>query len=96
LLTLNDLFVFYLAFGHLSEFLLSFLLFVDICSCGGVDNALIKGEIANIRLICPLWVGLIMRGCQQVASRVESWTDRGVSYVLCNHVCQLMVCMCGA
>jgi hypothetical protein len=28
-----------------------------------------------------------MSDCQRVASRVESWTNRDVSYVLCNHVC---------
>jgi hypothetical protein len=88
-------FGFYMAFGHLSE-LLFFLLSTSICSCGGVDNALIKGEIANTRLICPIWFGLIMSDCQRVASQVESWTNRGVSYVLCNHVYRLVVCRCGA
>jgi hypothetical protein len=55
------------AFGHLSEFLFFLLLSVYICLYGGVDNALIKGEIANTRLTCPLWFGLMMSDCQWVA-----------------------------
>jgi hypothetical protein len=35
-----------------------------------------------------------MSDCQWVVSRVESWTDRGVSYVLCNHVGTLVVSRC--
>jgi hypothetical protein len=35
----------------------------------------------NTRLICPLWFRLMMSDCQQVVSRVESWTNRGMSYV---------------
>jgi hypothetical protein len=38
----------------------------------------------------------MMNDCQWVASRVEPWTNRGVSYVLCNHVYRPMVCRCGA
>jgi hypothetical protein len=47
-------------------FLSSFWSFewVSSSSCGGVYNALIKGEIVNIRLICPLWFGLMMSDCQ--------------------------------
>jgi hypothetical protein len=37
-----------------------------------------------------------MSDCQRIASQVESWTNRAVNYVLCNHVCRLVVCMCGA
>jgi hypothetical protein len=66
---------FYLAFGCLSE-LLFFLLSAYTSSCGGVDNALFKGEIVNTRLTCPLWFGLMMSDCQWVASRVESWTNQ--------------------
>jgi hypothetical protein len=51
---------------------------------------------ANTRLICLLWFGLMMSDCQRGASRVDSWTNLGVSYVLCNHVCWLMVCSYGA
>jgi hypothetical protein len=40
-------FGFSLAFGHLGEFSSSLL-----CLCVGVDNALIKGEIANTLSIC--------------------------------------------
>jgi hypothetical protein len=60
----------------LSGFL--FFLFCYIYSCGGVDNALIKGEIANTRLTCPLWFGLMMSDCQRIASRVESLIDRAM------------------
>jgi hypothetical protein len=42
----------------LSELLFIFILLLIMCSLGGVDNALIKGEIANTRLICPMWFGL--------------------------------------
>jgi hypothetical protein len=56
LLTLNDLSSFYMAFGHLSEFLFFLPLSVYICSYGGFDNALIKGEIVNIRLTLYLVV----------------------------------------
>jgi hypothetical protein len=38
-----------------------------MCSCGGVNNALIKGEIANTRLTCPLWFWLMMSDYQWVA-----------------------------
>jgi hypothetical protein len=38
----------------------------------------------------------MMSDCQRVASRVESWTDRGVRLCMCNHVGQLVVCKCGA
>jgi hypothetical protein len=38
----------------------------------------------------------MMSDCQWVASQVESWTNRGVSYVLCHHVCHLVVCRYGA
>jgi hypothetical protein len=81
LLTLDDLFGFFLVFGHTGELLFFFLLSANICSCGGVDNALIKGDIANTRLICPLWFRLTMSDYQRVASQVELWTNRGVSYV---------------
>jgi hypothetical protein len=64
LLTLDDLFRFYLAFGHLAKLIFFFLPSAKICSCGGVDNALVKGEIENIRLVCPLWFGLMMSDCQ--------------------------------
>jgi hypothetical protein len=37
-----------------------------------------------------------MSDYQRVASRVESWTDRSMSYVVCNHVSRLVVCRCGA
>jgi hypothetical protein len=74
-------FGFDMAFGCLSEFLFFFLLSVYICSCGCVDNALIKGEIANTMLSCSLWFKLMMSGCQRVASQVKSWTNRGMSYV---------------
>jgi hypothetical protein len=37
-----------------------------------------------------------MSGCQRVASRVESWTNQGMSYMLCNHVYRVVVCRCGA
>jgi hypothetical protein len=30
-----------------------------------VDNALFKGEIANTRLTCPLWFGLMMSDYQR-------------------------------
>jgi hypothetical protein len=80
LLTLDNLFGFYLALGHSGEVLFFFLLSAYIGSCGDVGNALIKGEIVNTRLACPLWFKVMMSGCQRVASRVESWTNRGVSY----------------
>jgi hypothetical protein len=35
----------------------------------------------NTMLTYLLWFGLMMSDCQRVASRVESWTNRGVSYV---------------
>jgi hypothetical protein len=57
LLTLDDLFGFYLSFDHSGEFLFFFLLSANICSWGGVDNALIKREIANTRLTCPCGSG---------------------------------------
>jgi hypothetical protein len=85
---------FYLAFGHLSE-LLFLLPYANICSYGGVDNAIIKREVASTRLICPLWFGLMMSDCQRVASRVESKTDRGMRLCMCNHVSQIVVCRCG-
>jgi hypothetical protein len=34
--------------------------------------------------------------CQCVASRFESWTDRGVRLCIYNHVSRLVVCRCGA
>jgi hypothetical protein len=37
-----------------------------------------------------------MSDCQRVASRVESWTNRGVRLCMCNHVGWLVVCRCGA
>ena len=55
LLTSNDLVLgFSLAFGHLGSFFFpSLLLLLYLCGlCVGVDNALIKGEIVNTRLIC--------------------------------------------
>ena len=64
LLISNDpVFCFSLAFGHLCElfvffsssFVLSLLSFI------GIDNALIKGEIANTRLICAL----VVRVCDE-------------------------------
>jgi hypothetical protein len=36
---------------------------------------------ANTRLVYPLWFELMMSDCQRAASRVESWTNRAVSYV---------------
>jgi hypothetical protein len=36
---------------------------------------------ANTMLIYPLWFELMMSDCPWVASRVESWTNQGVSYV---------------
>jgi hypothetical protein len=39
-------------------------------SCVGVDNALIKGEIANTRLIYALVVHFVMSDCQR-DSRLE-------------------------
>jgi hypothetical protein len=42
-----------------------------------------KEEIANTRLTYPLWFGLMMSDSQWVASRVESWTNRDVSYCAC-------------
>jgi hypothetical protein len=96
LLTLNDLSGFYLSYGHLNEFCLLLSLSVYICSNGGVDNALIKGEIENTRLTCPLWFGLMMSDCQRVALWRSPWTDHSVGLCLCNHVNRLMVCRCGA
>jgi hypothetical protein len=32
----------------------------------------------NTRLTCPLWFDFMTSDYQRVASRVESWTDRGV------------------
>jgi hypothetical protein len=54
LLISNDL---VLAFGHLGEFLIfsSSSIFSQLL-CVGVDNALIKGEIASTWLICALVV----------------------------------------
>ena len=55
LLTSNDLVLgFSLAFGHLGSFFFpSLLLLLYLCGlCVGVDNALIKGEIADTWLIC--------------------------------------------
>jgi hypothetical protein len=43
-----------------------------------------------------MWFELIMSDFQWVVSRVESWTNRDVSYMLCNHVYQLVVWKCGA
>jgi hypothetical protein len=37
--------------------------------------------VANTRLICPWWFGLMMSDFQRVASRVESWTNQGMSYM---------------
>jgi hypothetical protein len=39
-----------------SLFYLLLLFLCSSCSCVGVDNALMKGEIANTRLICALMV----------------------------------------
>ena len=65
LLISNDpVLAFPLAFGHLGEFIvfLFFFFFFDSrCSCVGVDNALIKGEIANTRLI----YALVVRICNE-------------------------------
>jgi hypothetical protein len=55
-----------------------------------------KGEIANTRLTCPLWFGLMMSDCQRVALWGSQWTDQSVRLCLCNHVSRLMVCRCGA
>jgi hypothetical protein len=38
-----------------------------ICSYGGVDSALIKGEIVNTKLTCPLWFRLMISDCQRIA-----------------------------
>jgi hypothetical protein len=87
-------FGFYQDFVHFSELLFFFLLFAYICSCSGVDNALIKGEIANTRLICLLWFGLMMSDCQLEPSRVEYWTNRAMSYYVvqpCLSACGLQV-----
>jgi hypothetical protein len=62
----------------------------------GVDNALIKGEIANTRLTCPLWFGLMMSDCQQVALWGSKWTDQSVRLCIYNHVSRLVMCRCGA
>ena len=42
-----------------------FYFFLLNYSCVGVDNALIKGEIANTRLICALVVHFVMSDCQR-------------------------------
>jgi hypothetical protein len=50
-------FWFFFVFGHLVElfvFLFFFFFFCSSCLCIGVDNALIKGEIANTRLTSTL------------------------------------------
>jgi hypothetical protein len=58
-------FGFSLVFGHLCElFIFSSSFFCSSCSCVGVDNALIKGEIANTRLICALVVHFVMSDYQ--------------------------------
>jgi hypothetical protein len=38
----------------------------------------------------------MMSDYQWVASRVESWTERGVRLCMCNSVGRLVVCRCGA
>jgi hypothetical protein len=53
-------------------------------------------EIANTRLTCPLWFGLMMSDCQRVALWGSQWTDQSVRLCLCNHVRRLVVCRCGA
>jgi hypothetical protein len=82
LLTLDGLSSSYLAFGHSSEFLF-FLLYTIICSYGGVDNALIKGDIANTILTCPFWFGLMMSDCQRgsISGRVDDWPRRELCVV---------------
>jgi hypothetical protein len=53
----------YLAFSHLSEFLLPPS--ADLCVHMVVlTNAFIMGEIANTRLTCPLWFGLMISDYQ--------------------------------
>jgi hypothetical protein len=71
-------------------------IFAYICSYGGVDNALIKEEIANTRLTCPMWFGLMMSDCQRVQLWGSQWTDQSVRLCFCNHVGRFVVCMCGA
>jgi hypothetical protein len=91
LLALNELFGFYLAFGHSSEFLFLlplFCLYMPMWWCWQCTH---QGEIANTRLTYPLWFRLKMSDCQWVASRVESWIDRDVRL----HVVQPCRSACG-
>jgi hypothetical protein len=50
----------------------------------------------NIRLNCLLWFRLMISDCQRVASRVVSWTDRGVRLRVVQPCQWLVVCRCGA
>jgi hypothetical protein len=38
----------------------------------------------------------MMNDCQRVALLGSQWTDQSVRLCLSNHVCQLVVCRCGA
>jgi hypothetical protein len=57
LLALDDLFDFLIGFWSFERASLLLLYFFYICSCGCVDNALIKGEIANTNLHVPCGSG---------------------------------------
>jgi hypothetical protein len=66
LLISNDpVFSFSLAFGHLGQFSVSsyFVSFAQLL-CVGVDNTLIKGEIANTWSTCTHVVRFVMSDCQ--------------------------------
>jgi hypothetical protein len=48
----------------------------------------------NIKLNCLLWFRLMMSDCQRVASRVMSWTNRGVRFCVvqsCRSACGVQV-----
>lgn len=66
---------------------------VTICD---MDILEIGHNDVNTRLICLIWFGLMISDCQQVASRVDSWTNRGMSYCVVNHVSWLVLSRCGA
>jgi hypothetical protein len=57
-------FGFSLAFGHLRFYRFSFA--IDLSLCVGIDNAVIKVEIANTKLICTL----VCRICEWLSEMI--------------------------
>jgi hypothetical protein len=76
-------------------FLKNKILFAE-CRIMGTRQRMFLKRYTNTRLICPFYFRLMMSDCQRVVLLCSRWTNQSISYVLCNHVCRLMVCRCGA